>query len=95
MSESDPEKQNSIVAEFTINNPRGLHSRPVAAFTKIIQEFPNTQISLECNGRQADGHSFLDVLALCASHKDQVTVKISDGDAEGLYHKLEAFFTEK
>lgn len=48
-----------------LTNGLGLHLRPAALIVRLTQQF-KAKVRVECNGRQADGRSMLDLMLLAA-----------------------------
>ncbi|MGG4395082.1 HPr family phosphocarrier protein [Paenibacillus thiaminolyticus] len=68
--------------QFTIKNPQGVHARPAGAIMKKAVEFPDSQVSLEFNGRKVSAKSITGVLTLGLKADDIVTVS-AEGDQAG------------
>ncbi len=77
---------------FIVRTDAGFHSRPVARFIKILDEFPDVSVSVECKGRRVDGKSFLDVLSLCASLNDELSITLYGEASIELMDKIIPFF---
>lgn len=58
----------------------GLHARPASAFVQASLKH-KSKISVEFNGRKADGKSILQVLALGVKCGQEITIK-ADGEDE-------------
>ena len=58
----------------------GLHARPAAVFVQTASKFKSA-VTLEANGKRANGKSILQVLALGAKHGQSVLVRC-EGDDE-------------
>lgn len=56
----------TLIAEFTIRNPHGLHARPGTALVNVIKQFDSeiTITNLDGSGHSANGRSLLKVVAL-------------------------------
>lgn len=64
--------------QFTIKNPQGIHARPAGAIMKAANEFKETQVHLEFNGRKVSAKSITGVLTLGMKSGDTVNV-ITEG----------------
>ena len=63
-----------------ISDPVGIHIRPAGGFVKQALQF-ESEISLYCNGKKADGKRLFSILALTAEAGDEMQVCI-DGEDE-------------
>jgi len=63
---------------IVVRNPVGLHARPAAAVVRIVRE-RTLMVTLEANGKAADGRSILSVLGLGVRQGDEVVVSVDGG----------------
>ncbi|MFH1746641.1 MAG: HPr family phosphocarrier protein [Planctomycetota bacterium] len=73
----------SVVFErdVPIPNREGLHFRPIMQFVDIAQRY-QANVTVHCEGRQADGRSPMELLMLVATHGTTVRVIAEGNDAE-------------
>ncbi|MCR4315695.1 MAG: HPr family phosphocarrier protein [Planctomycetes bacterium] len=69
-----------------------LHVRPISEFVNLVKKFPDTQLSVEVNGRCVDGKSAMDLLTLQARRGDVFLLKAHGLEAERLLNEMEALF---
>lgn len=67
--------------DLQIINKLGIHARAATLLIKLAEEF-DADITLSCNGMDADAKSILDVLMLAATCGTTVTLKIEGVDSE-------------
>lgn len=68
-----------ISKRVLVNSKKGLRSRMVSKFIKKAMDF-KSNISIECNGKIADGKSLINVLALKVSQGEMITISASGDD---------------
>jgi phosphocarrier protein HPr len=88
---------NRAVAEATINNDLGLHTRSATSLVKLANTF-SSEIVVSVNGLFANAKSIMGLLALAARKGTLVRIEArgSDQDAavEALRHLIESGFRE-
>ncbi len=67
--------------DVVIPNKEGLHFRPIMQFVDTAQRFA-AQVRVQCNGREADGRSPMELLMLVATHGTSVRLVADGNDAE-------------
>ncbi|OQX95143.1 phosphocarrier protein HPr [candidate division KSB1 bacterium 4572_119] len=67
--------------KVTIKNSQGLHARPATQFVKVAAKF-QSQIFLSRDGREADGKSLMNVIALAAPKGCELILKIDGVDEQ-------------
>lgn len=70
----------SLCAELTIQNTKGLHARAAAAFVKAIEDFDAT-VKVERIGQEADGFSIMGLMMLAAAKG--TTIKVTCSGPQG------------
>jgi phosphocarrier protein HPr len=78
----------------TINNKLGLHARASMKWVKIARCFIS-EITLKCNGKQVDGKSILDVMALTAQQGSPVEVIVKGKDEATALTVLEKLVADR
>ncbi|NQU63621.1 MAG: HPr family phosphocarrier protein [SAR324 cluster bacterium] len=68
-----------------IINKLGLHVRAATKLVQTASEY-DAEITISCNGQEADAKSIMDVLMLAAIHETYVDINIS-GENEALERK--------
>jgi len=76
----DRGKHKECVRDVVLRNPAGLHARPAAAFVDEAKKFASEVVLLK-DGREANGKSIIDILALGAEHGSQVRLVVRGPDA--------------
>ena len=74
------EKQCECVREVVLTNPLGLHARPATTFVDRASKF-QAEVTLWKDGREANGKSIMDLLALGAERGSRLTVRTRGVDA--------------
>ncbi|MBO8163769.1 MAG: HPr family phosphocarrier protein [Brevibacillus sp.] len=64
-----------------VNASGGLHARPASILVNKINQFCSS-VKISKNGKQADGKSIINVMALGVRTGEDVTVEISGADEE-------------
>ncbi|MEK9903983.1 MAG: HPr family phosphocarrier protein [Rhodospirillales bacterium] len=62
-----------VIKETVICNPKGLHARPAAKVSRLVQTY-QAEVSIKCNGEVAEASSIMDLLMLGADLGTRVTV---------------------
>lgn len=78
---------------YTIKDSVGIHARPAGLLVKKASEY-DSEITLECGEKSADGKKIFSVMGLGAKNGDTVTVTVAGSDEEQAALQLEAFFNE-
>ncbi len=72
--------EESLRCRVAINNPYGLHMRPISAFVQAATRF-QSRIFLWYDGRKADGRSQLDLMLLAVLPNSEVELEVQGPDA--------------
>ena len=80
MSRQREQTQTECVSEVELRNPTGLHTRPAATFVDRASKF-QAEVLLLKDGREANGKSILDLLALGAERGAHLTLITRGPDA--------------
>lgn len=75
--------------EVHIPNKEGLHFRPIMQFVDTAQRF-SANVTVHCEGRQADGRSPMELLMLVATHGSTVRVMADGPEAQKAIEALAA-----
>jgi phosphotransferase system HPr (HPr) family protein len=70
-----------VEREVVIPNKEGLHFRPIMQFVDAAQKFA-AHVTVQCEGREADGRSPMELLMLVATHGSSVRLVVEGQDAE-------------
>jgi phosphotransferase system HPr (HPr) family protein len=82
-----------LLKEIVIRNKMGLHARSAALFVKIANKF-NSQITVICDEKQADGKSILGILMLGAKQGTNIILKAEGENAQFAINELEKVLSE-
>jgi phosphocarrier protein len=75
---------NMVEQTVVVQSEVGLHARPAALFVQTAAKF-KSQITLEANGKTANGKSILQVLSLGAKQGDSLLIRAEgENEAEAL-----------
>ena len=72
-----------------VENPIGIHARPAALIAQFCVGIKST-VTIECNGKSANGNDVLQILSLNAAKGDVLNVSIEGIDEEEKVDKLKA-----
>ena len=75
--------------KIVVNNDVGLHARPAALFVKTAQEF-SSDITLQYDGREANGKSLLNILTLGVNQGSEITINAQGEDANSALAALQS-----
>ena len=67
--------------ELLIPNKEGLHFRPIMQFVDTAQKYA-ARVTVQCEGREADGRSPMELLMLVATHGATVRLVVDGQDAQ-------------
>lgn len=83
---------------YVVDNPLGVHARPAALLAQLCVNL-TSQVTISCNGKEADGKNVLQVLALGAKKGDTLEVIADGADEDVAITKIEELlhgeFSEK
>lgn len=65
----------------TIKDPLGIHARPAGMIVKLAKEFPDTTITVSCNGKEAKASALMKLMSLGAKQGHQITI-VAEGTNE-------------
>lgn len=74
-----------------VKNDLGLHIRPAAAITKLLQGF-KSKVFFTYNNETVNARSIMAILTLVAKKNADITVTVEGEDAKLLMEQLEAAF---
>ncbi len=77
----------AIEREVVIPNKEGLHFRPIMQFVDTAQRF-SADVTVKCEGRQADGRSPMELLMLVATYGTKVCLVVDGNDAQAALDAL-------
>ena len=81
----------SVTQTVTVVSPHGLHARPSHAIVAMVSRV-DVKVTLQFDGREADGRSILSVMSLGAVHGAEVVLKGEGAHAEEVMQRLVDFF---
>jgi phosphocarrier protein len=84
----------SISAELTIQNIKGLHARAAAAFVKSIEDL-NAEVTVERIGQEANGFSIMGLMMLAAAKGTTIKVTCSGPQAQKAMDTLTTLINNK
>jgi len=76
-----------------IKDPIGMHARPAGLFVKQVSAF-QSKVTVEGNGKSADGRKLIMLMGLGIKQGMEVTCKVEGEDEEAAAAALEKFFEE-
>ena len=79
--------------EFVVKSPQGLHARPAGLLVKSAAGFA-AAITLEKDGKEADGKKIFGVMGLGARQGDTLVIKADGSDEGDAIAFLEQFMNE-
>lgn len=79
---------------YTITDALGIHARPGGNLVKVAKQFTST-ISIECNGKKADGKRLIAVMKLGAKQGHVLNVTAEGADEAEAATALEEFLKKE
>ncbi len=76
---------------YTINDPMGLHARPVGLMVKIISQ-KKDKVTVRFKDKEADGRRLYQVLSLGAKQGDKIELVIEGEEEENTAQELQHMF---
>jgi phosphocarrier protein len=73
--------------QVTVNNPQGLHMRPLTAFAELAGKFQST-VTVIKEGQRINGKSPLELLCLAAEYGTLLTLEATGPDARAALDAL-------
>ncbi|MBI4569386.1 MAG: HPr family phosphocarrier protein [Planctomycetes bacterium] len=80
-----------VTRAFTVNNPVGLHVRPMQLVAEVVARHAS-RVTLQVGSRVADARSPIELVTLAAVHGTVVTARAEGDDAEQVMADLAALF---
>ena len=84
----------SLSAELTIQNIKGLHARAAAAFVKSIEDL-NAEVTVERIGQEVSGCSIMGLMMLAAAKGTTIKVTCSGPQAQEAMDTLTTLINNK
>jgi phosphocarrier protein HPr len=81
-----------LMRTVRLNNPNGLHMRPSAAFVELAYHF-ESNVTVQVNGRSANGRSMFDLIGLGAECGSEMTLVAEGPDAPEALEALAALLS--
>lgn len=81
-------------ATVQILNELGMHARAATKFVKLASRFP-CDVTLEKDGKQANGKSIMSVLMLVASKGTSVTIRATGAQAQEAVEALSELIADR
>lgn len=79
---------------ITLNNPQGLHMRPMSAFVQLANQFQSQVTIIGREGQRVDGRSMFGLMSLAAEQGTELTVEAAGPDQEAAADALAKFLAE-
>ncbi|MBQ8525892.1 MAG: HPr family phosphocarrier protein [Clostridia bacterium] len=76
---------------YTITDELGIHARPAGLLVKEAGKY-NSRVTIECNGKSADGKKIFSVMSLGVKCGNTLTVKLEGDDEVEASMGMEEFF---
>ncbi len=76
-----------VEEKVVVQSKVGLHARPAAMFVQTASKF-KSQVTLEANGKRANGKSILNVLSLGAKKGDILLIRAEGEDEDDAVRML-------
>lgn len=77
-----------------VRDPLGIHARPAGMLAKEAQNFPDTAITIEKDGKTAGAGQLLKLMGLGIRQGDAVTVTVQGPSEEAAIQAMQLFFSE-
>ncbi len=77
---------------YTVADPAGIHARAAGILVRAIKGFDGTAVTVERDGKSADGRKLMELVNMGVRQGDAVTVTVKGGDEETAAAKIEEFF---
>ena len=79
--------------EFVVEDENGIHARPAGLLVKKTQTY-QSNISISCNGKNADAKRIFALLGLAIKKGDKITVSAEGKDEETAAKDFETYLKE-
>lgn len=79
---------------YVVKIKSGIHARPSALLADRIRVSGAERVTIECNGKSADGKNLMEIMNLKAKKDDVVTVTVEGEEEETVAAMLEQVFRE-
>lgn len=83
----DADSPTAVARDATIRNADGLHFRPIMQFVDLCTRF-RAKVTVEYDGRSADGCSPMELLMLVATKGAQIKISAAGDDAQDAVAQL-------
>lgn len=78
--------------DYTIKDAMGLHARPVGLMVKAVNQYKQTAITVECNGRSADAKRMFAVMGLGVQTGETITIKVVGDNEQEVADAIKGIF---
>lgn len=79
--------------QYKITDEVGIHARPAGRLVKEAKQY-DAEITLKCNGKNADVKKLMALMSLGVRKDDVIAVTVVGKDDAAVAQKLEAFFKD-
>lgn len=84
----------TVEGEFEIVNALGLHARAAAQLVKVANRF-KSEVTISCEGQNANAKSIMGVLMLAAAQGMTVTLACTGDDAQPCLDELKKLIADR
>lgn len=79
---------------YTVTDTLGIHARPGGELVKVAKKYTSS-VSIECNGKKADGKRLIAVMSLGAKQGHVLSVSVEGADETEAAAALEEFLKKE
>lgn len=79
---------------FTVEDTSGMHARPAGKLVSFLRDY-RCRVTVQANGKEADGRRLLALLALGAVHGTELRFLLQGEDEEACLAALQTFCREE
>lgn len=78
--------------QYTINDPMGLHARPVGLVVRAVAPYKDSRINVICGDKHADAKRMFAVMALQVKQGQTITVTVEGGNEQEIADRIKNIF---
>ena len=78
---------------YTVKDPLGIHARPAGVIAKLARNFPDTTITVSCNGKEAKAAALMKLMSLGVKEGHEVTVTAEGANEDAAIAAMSDFFS--
>jgi len=83
-----------VKSKVTVLNEQGVHMRPAGVIAKLVKEYPDTDVTINANGKSVKAKSAMQIMSACIKKGCEAEIVCSGDNEEILLSKITQLFND-